>query len=104
MVALSYSDSNGRIGGVVSTETASFILQCWPEQHTNRLKVVRADTGAEIAVKKGSFLLRFFSDDTASVERCLIRHLLSGREIYIQSGSSLQAFITSCLINEESPA
>jgi hypothetical protein len=87
----------------VSTEIASCILQCWHEQNTNRLKVIRVDTGGEVALSKSSFLLRLFVDDTTAVERCLIRHLMSGREVYIQSGSSLQAFIKSCLLNDDTP-
>ena len=87
----------------MSTEIASFILQCWYEQNSNRLKVVRVDTGEEVALGRSSFLLRLFVDDTTAIERCLIRHLMSGREVYIQSGSSLQAFIKSCLLNDDTP-
>ena len=84
----------------MSTEITSLILQCWHEQDSNRLKVVRVDTGEEVALGKSSFLLRLFVDDTTAVERCLIRHLTSGREVYIQSGSSLQTFFNSCLFGE----
>jgi hypothetical protein len=87
----------------LSTEIASFILQCWHEQNSNRLKVVRVDTGGEVALSRSIFLLRLFVDDTTSIERCLIRHLMSGREVYIQSGTSLQAFIKSCLLNDDTP-
>ena len=85
----------------MSAETASFILQCWYEQNSNRLKVVRVNTGEEVVLRKGSFLLRLFVEDSTAIERCLIRHLESGREVYIQSGSSLQAFIKSCLLNDD---
>ena len=87
----------------MSTEITSFILQCWYEQNTNRLKVVRVDTGEEVALSKSSFLLRLIVDDSTAIERCLIRHLKSGREVYIQSGSSLQAFIKSCLLTDDTP-
>lgn len=87
----------------MSTNVTSFILQCWHEHDTNRLKVVRVDTGEEVALSRSSFLVRLFVDDTTAIERCLIRHLMSGREVYIQSGSSLQAFIKSCLLNDDTP-
>ena len=87
----------------MSTEIAAFILQCWHEQNSNRLRVVRVNTGEEVVLGKSSFLLRLFVDDTTAIERCLIRHLMSGREVYIQSGSSLQAFIRSCLLNDDAP-
>jgi hypothetical protein len=87
----------------VSTEIASFVLQWWHEHNTNRLRVVRVNTGEEVVLGKSSFLLRLFVDDTTAIERCLIRHLMSGREVYIQSGSSLQAFIKSCLLNDDTP-
>jgi hypothetical protein len=87
----------------VSTETASFILQCWHEQNSNRLKIVRVKTGEEVVLGKSSFLVRLLVDDSTAIERCLIRHLMSGREISIQSGSSLQALIKFCLLNGDDP-
>jgi len=85
----------------MSGETFSLIVRCWydPQTDTTQVRVVRIDTAEEVHLNDGSFLLRISSDETASVERCFIRHIASGREAYVQGGSNLRAFVKACLVN-----
>lgn len=79
----------------------SLVVKCWRDQQvgTTHLQVVRTDTAEEVFLDAGSFLLRISMDESEQVERCLIRHIDSGREVHIQSGSSLRAFIGACLLS-----
>ncbi len=63
-----------------------------------QLQIVNVDTSKEVYLSEGSFLLRVFSLEGGSVQRCFIRHIASGREAYIQGGSHLRAFVTACLL------
>lgn len=85
----------------MSSETFSLLLWCWRDQQTNatQIRVLRVDTGEEVQFKDSSYLLRISTD--AGESRCLIRHLTSGREAYIQSGAGIRAFIESSLLNNE---
>ena len=76
----------------MSSETFFVIVWFWHDQLTNptRLKVVRVDTSEEVQLTGGSFLLRISRDGETSVERCLIRHISSGREAYVQGGPNLE--------------
>jgi putative intracellular protease/amidase len=76
----------------------SFIVQWWrdTQQGITRLKVVDVDTTEEILLGNSSFLLHFWTEGM-TVRRCLIRHLPSGREAYLQSSSGLYDFIKTCL-------
>ncbi|HLI05060.1 MAG TPA: hypothetical protein VKV40_00660 [Ktedonobacteraceae bacterium] len=78
----------------------SIIVKCWREQQMGptHLQVVRTDTAEEVVLNAGSFLVRIVVDEADQVERCLIRHINSGREVYIQSGTGLRAFIDACLL------
>lgn len=78
----------------------SIILQC---QHTTQqgitqLQVVRVDTAEIIPINDCSFLVRF-SRNKKGVERYIIRHLTSGREAYLQSGSNFSTFIKDCALH-----
>ena len=83
-------------------EALSIIVQFWHDAQKNitQLRVVNVSTAEEVPLSDSSFLLRFWIEDE-TVERCLIRHLSSGREAYVQSGSGLQAFIKACLLNDK---
>ena len=61
--------------------------------------MVRTDTADEVHLSDGSFLIRVSVDGDAPVTRCLIRHLDSGREAYIQGGPNLLALIKESLLN-----
>jgi len=86
----------------MSGETFSVIVWLQHDQLTNatQLKVVRVDTSEEVNLSDGSFLLRISRDENALIERCLIRHIASGREAYVQGGSNLRAFVRACLVNK----
>ncbi len=85
----------------MSHETFSILVWCWhdPQTYTTQLRIMHTGTAEEVRLKKGSFLLRISRDEESSVERCLIRHLASGREAYVQGGPNLRAFVKTCLLN-----
>ncbi|HYK85547.1 MAG TPA: hypothetical protein VEV19_09290 [Ktedonobacteraceae bacterium] len=82
-------------------ETFSVLVWCWNDvqTHNTMIRVLRIDTGEHVQLKSGSFLLRISTDENAEVVRCLVRHLTSGNEVYVQSGSALQTFILSSLLD-----
>jgi len=67
------------------------------------VRVLRVDTGKGVNFSASNFLLRISLEENGTVLRCLIRHLTSGREAYIQSGQAMQAFIKDCLLKNGSP-
>ena len=85
---------------MMDSEVLSYLVRCWHEVQTDttHLQVIRVDTGEEVRLDDGTFLLRIFTDVQASSLRCLIRHLASGREAYIQSGWAMQSFVQACLL------
>ena len=89
----------------MKNEEHSVIVWCWPDLPTNatRLRVVNVATGEEVHLNSGSFLLRISVDAKASVMRCYIRHIVSGREAYVQGGPNLRAFVKACLLPDSSP-
>jgi hypothetical protein len=89
----------------MNSETFSVIVRFWHNLLTNatQLKVVRVDTIDEVHLSDGNFLLRISRDEDTSVERCLIRHLASGREAYVQGGPNLRVFVKTCLLNNDEP-
>jgi len=90
---------------MMDSEMLSYLVRCWHEVQTDatHLQVTQVDTGEEVRLNDGTFLLSIFPDAHASTLRCLIRHLASGREAYIQSGWAMQSFVQSCLL-EQPPA
>ncbi len=92
----------------MSSNVFSIIVKCWYETKTGatHLQVVRTDTAEEVHLCNSTFLLRIPAEgaaSAASVERCYIRHIASGREAYVQGGPSLRAFVKTCLLNSGSP-
>jgi hypothetical protein len=87
----------------MSKSLFSIIVKCWhdPQTDNTRLQVVRTDTAEEVRLDNSSFLVRISADETTMVERCLIRHIASGREVYVQSSPGLQTFIKSCILTGE---
>ena len=69
-----------------------------PETKAVQVRITRADTATDVPLRDGSFLLRITTDEKSSVQRYLIRHLASGREVYVQSGPKLRAFLKACLL------
>ena len=84
----------------------SILISCWYDQQANsmRMRVVDVSTGQEVHLKDGTFLLRISSDAKSLVERCMIRHLASGNEAYIQGSSHLRKLVTDCLLDSIAPA
>jgi hypothetical protein len=84
----------------MSGETSSFILRSWQDQQTGiiQVQVVHADTGEEVQLADGSYLLRVSIDTDASVVRCFIRHIASGQEAYLQGSEKLLAFVKPCIL------
>jgi len=89
----------------MSSEPLSILVWCWhnPQTDTTQLRVLDVDTAEEVRLKESSFLLRLSRDEGSSIERCLIRHIASGREAYVQSGLGLRAFVKACLLNDDAP-
>ena len=87
----------------MSSEVFSIILWCWHDLRTDavQLRMVGSDTAEEVHLEDGAFLLRISQDEyeREPVYRCLIRHLASGREAYLQGGPNLRAFVRACLVN-----
>ena len=84
------------------SEILSLLVQCRHDlpTETMQLQIVNVDTGKEVHLKEGSFLLRISTAQKGSVLRCFIRHIASGREAYVQSGPNLRAFVKASLLND----
>jgi hypothetical protein len=84
----------------MSSQTFSFLVWCWRKKQTGttQLRVMSVDTAQELPLSDSCLLLRITVDEETLVERCLIRHLNSGRETYIQGGSGLRTFVQTCLV------
>jgi hypothetical protein len=84
-------------------EEFSIIIWCWSDPQTNAtlLHVVDVETGKEVHLDDASFLLRISIHVQASVTRCYIRHIASGREAYVQGGPNLRTFVLDCLIKND---
>jgi len=79
----------------MDVEEISVIIWCWHDlqSDTTKLRVVSVDTGEAMHLSDGSFLLRISMDRNASLLRCLIRHIASGSEAFVQSGLNLRTFV-----------
>ncbi len=87
----------------MTSKEFSFIVFCSHDllPDTACIRVVSVSTGKDVPLGDSSFLLRVSIDEDASILRCLIRHMASGRQAYVQSGTGLQAFIKACLLNDK---
>jgi hypothetical protein len=63
------------------------------------IQVSRVDGPGEVRLSRNTFLLRITAGGHPPVERCVIRHLASGREAFVQGGAGLGAFIRSCVLD-----
>ncbi len=79
----------------------SILVWCKRDNQTNtmRLQIVDVATVSDIYLKEASFLLRITRDHDTGIERCLIRHIASGREVYVQGGPRLGEFVAACLLD-----
>jgi hypothetical protein len=87
----------------MSSALFSFVIWCRHDLQTGALQVhvVDVDTSKDVLFKDSTFLLRVFVDESTSVPRCFLRHISSGREVYLQSGSNLLPLIKDCLIADD---
>jgi len=69
----------------MSHTALSLIISCEYDlqSDTTQVSIVRVDT----------------LNGRATAQRCLIRHIASGREAYMQVGPGLRDFIKDCLLN-----
>jgi hypothetical protein len=89
---------------MMSNETFSLIIQCWHDQVDGlRVRVVRVDTGQDVPINDGTFLLRITTDTRTKVERCFIRHIASGQEAYLQGGPKLRRLIADYMLLSQTP-
>ena len=86
----------------MSSENLSIIVWCWYDLPTDviQVRMVRVDTGKDVRVQDGNFLLRISIDERTSIVRCSIRHIASGREAYMQGGPNLRTFVQACLLSD----
>ena len=87
----------------MGSEALSILVWCWHDlqTETTKLMVVNVDTGEAVHLKNGKFLLRITIERDASLLRCLIRHIASGHEAYVQSGINLLDFVKEHLLNND---
>jgi hypothetical protein len=80
--------------GSTGAEGVSLIVRCRCElQRATSEERLQGTVGAECSL----FLIRLSTDTSKAVERCMIRHIASGREVYVQSGAGLSRFIRESL-------
>ena len=86
----------------MSSESFSILVRCHNDPQTGvvQLQVVSVSTGEDIRFKDAVFLLRISIDTGTSIVRCLIRHIASGNEAFVQGGPALQRFIKANLLKE----
>jgi hypothetical protein len=84
----------------MGNEEFSIIIWCWhdPQTDLTQIRLVCVDSGEEVPLKDGTFLVRILTGAKTSVVRCFIRHIESGREVYVQGGPKLRAFVKDCLL------
>jgi hypothetical protein len=84
----------------MSSESGSFVVQVWRDRGTgvNSIQVVQVDEAKVLHLSSSSYVVRVMIDREHSVIRCLMRHVGSGREAYLQGGPGLQAFVEDCLL------
>jgi hypothetical protein len=87
----------------MSSDQFSILVRCShvPQTEITQLHLVGVDTGKEVHLNEGIFLLRIYTEEDGAVMRCQIRHITSGSEVYVQGGSNLRAFIQAYLLKDD---
>ena len=85
----------------MSRVTLSLIVRCRYDTHIDavQMHIEHVDSGEAVQLRDGSFLIRCSTNGRSSIQRCLIRHIASGREAYVQVGPGLRDFIKTCLLD-----
>src|SRR6187401_1328759 len=78
---------------LVSAEGMSLIVRCRCEPPRTAPEDRMPGT---VELESSLFLVRLSVDTGTSVERCMIRHIATGREVYVQSGAGLSRFLSEC--------
>lgn len=91
--------------GMMEDKQLSLLVWCKHDSSadpsgTANIRVVRVDTGEEVPLKDGSYLVRVSMESATPITRCFIRHIGSGREVYFQSGQELPNFARTCLVQD----
>jgi hypothetical protein len=86
----------------MSDESWSFAVQLWPDPGTGvtSIQVVRVDEAKVLHLSSSSYVVRIMIDQEHGITRCLMRHVGSGCEAYLQGGSGLKAFVEDCLLEQ----
>jgi hypothetical protein len=86
----------------MSSEAYSILLWCQNDPQTDVLQIraVSVSTGETLQLKDAGFLLRISIDTDTAMVRCMIRHIASGNEAYVQGGPNLKTFIKANLLKE----
>ncbi len=85
----------------MNNEDISILMRCQYDTQTDiaQLQIVRVDTSEKIRLRNGYFLLQISMDDTTQFIRCLVRHIPSGEEVYVQSGPKIRKFFETYLLD-----
>lgn len=85
----------------MNNEDISILVRCQYDAQTDiaQLQIVRVETVEQIRLRNGYFLLRIRIDDTTQTLRCLVRHIPSGEEGYVQSGPNIRNFLKTYLLD-----
>lgn len=78
----------------------SFIVHLSPDRQgsTIQIWIVQVEEATPVHLNRASFMIRAAVDAERTITRCLVRHLSSGREAYLQTGSALPAFLGAYLV------
>jgi hypothetical protein len=84
-------------------DTVSFTARSWHDSPGGALllHLVNVDGSAEIRLAEGLLLLRVTANEEGALYRCYVRHIATGREIVMQGGADLRAFVADCLLNTD---
>lgn len=94
---------NAERSTAMSEESFSVLMQCRADALTRALhvQIVHVDTGEVVQCSDSSFLLRMTVDTQLAMVRCLIRHIASGDEAYVQSGLTIVGFVHAHLLDKK---
>jgi len=67
------------------------------------ITVIRDGRAHTVEIGDMGFVIRVAAPEEGAPGRCAIRHIASGREVHLQSGANLSAFIEGCLLSRGEP-
>jgi hypothetical protein len=81
-------------------DIVSFTVRSWHDPLTGArmLQVLAVDGEAAIRLADGLLVVRVTADERKTLYRSYVRHVATGREIIIQCGPDLGAFVLDCLM------